>query len=195
MLYRVHLAWEGLELTTLVVIYTDCIGSYISNYHTIRSMTTPCILLMEEEHKNQERIQDFKSVEGGGRGGALKEIAPSGGRREHFWVFRVKNHDFTQKNHFFFNLRGAARRVRPPPWIRPCKLILKTNVYECVYFYFVPNCVSIDIIYYPGNIDDTDLTEQRRLIVSVNQYVKPLKRRRSKLLFYLYTIFKTSKTH
>jgi hypothetical protein len=61
------------------------------------------------------------------RGGALKKIAPSGGRREHFWgisceksrfytkksylfqlrrearnifgVFRVKNHDFTQKNH------------------------------------------------------------------------------------------------
>ena len=61
------------------------------------------------------------------RGGALKKIAPSGGRRKHFWgisceksrfytkksylfqlrrearnifgVFRVKNHDFTQKNH------------------------------------------------------------------------------------------------
>lgn len=32
-----------------------------------------------------------------------------------------------------------------------------------------------------GNIDDTDLTEQRRLIVSVNQYVKPLKRRRKKI--------------
>jgi uncharacterized membrane protein len=27
MLYRVHLAWAGFELTTLVVIYTDCIGS------------------------------------------------------------------------------------------------------------------------------------------------------------------------
>jgi hypothetical protein len=103
-------------------------------------------------------------------GGALKKIAPSGGRRENFWgisceklrfyakksylfplrreartflgyfvwkitilrqkvifvpiaegganmfgVFRVKNHDFTPKNHIFSNFRGDARRVRPPP--------------------------------------------------------------------------------
>ena len=40
------------------------------------------------------------------RGGALKKSAPSGGRREHFWVFRVKNHDFTQKNHIFSNCGG-----------------------------------------------------------------------------------------
>ena len=31
MLYRVHLAWVGFELTTLVVIANDCIGSYKSN--------------------------------------------------------------------------------------------------------------------------------------------------------------------
>ena len=37
MLYRVHLAWVGFELTTLVVIGTDCIGSYKSNYHTIKT--------------------------------------------------------------------------------------------------------------------------------------------------------------
>jgi hypothetical protein len=79
------------------------------------------------------------------RGGALKKIAPSGGRRENFWgisceksrfyakksyffpiaegsakivgVFRVKNHDFTPKNYIFSNFRGGA------PWIRPCILI------------------------------------------------------------------------
>jgi hypothetical protein len=28
MLYRVYLVWVGFELTTLVVISTDCIGSY-----------------------------------------------------------------------------------------------------------------------------------------------------------------------
>jgi len=39
MLYWVHLTWEGFELATLVVIGTDCIGSYKSNYHTI--MTAP----------------------------------------------------------------------------------------------------------------------------------------------------------
>jgi hypothetical protein len=40
MLYRVHLAWAGFELTTLVVIGTDCTGSWKSNYHTIMTMTT-----------------------------------------------------------------------------------------------------------------------------------------------------------
>ena len=30
-----HLAWVGFELTTLVEIDIDCIGSYKSNYHTI----------------------------------------------------------------------------------------------------------------------------------------------------------------
>jgi hypothetical protein len=29
MLYRVHLAWLGFKLTTLVMIGTDCIGSYL----------------------------------------------------------------------------------------------------------------------------------------------------------------------
>jgi hypothetical protein len=28
-------------------------------------------------------------------------------------VFRVKNHDFTPKNHIFSNFRGGARRARP----------------------------------------------------------------------------------
>ena len=78
----------------------------------------------------QGRIQDFKLG-----GGALKKIAPSGGRREKVWgisceksrfyakkirffpnaegsaksfgVFRVKNQDFTPKNHIFSNFRGA----------------------------------------------------------------------------------------
>ena len=34
MVYRVHLACAGFKLTTLVVIGTDCTGSYKSNYHT-----------------------------------------------------------------------------------------------------------------------------------------------------------------
>ena len=35
MLYRVHLAWAGFELTTLVVRDTDCIGSCKYNFHAI----------------------------------------------------------------------------------------------------------------------------------------------------------------
>jgi hypothetical protein len=40
-LYWVHLAWAGFELTTLVVIGTDCIGSYKYNYDMIRPTTAP----------------------------------------------------------------------------------------------------------------------------------------------------------
>jgi hypothetical protein len=40
MLYRVHIAWSGFELTTLVVIGTDCIDSHKTNYHTIATTTT-----------------------------------------------------------------------------------------------------------------------------------------------------------
>jgi hypothetical protein len=42
MLYRVHLAWAGCELTTLVVIGTDCICSCKSNYYMITTTTAPC---------------------------------------------------------------------------------------------------------------------------------------------------------
>ena len=41
MLYWVHLAWVGFELTTLVVIGTDCTDSCKSNYHTITTTTAP----------------------------------------------------------------------------------------------------------------------------------------------------------
>ena len=41
MLYRVHIAWVRFELTTSVVIDTDCIGNNKSNYHTIMTTTDP----------------------------------------------------------------------------------------------------------------------------------------------------------
>jgi hypothetical protein len=44
MLYQVHLVWAGFELTMLVVINTDCIGSCKSNYHTIMTMTAPYMI-------------------------------------------------------------------------------------------------------------------------------------------------------
>jgi hypothetical protein len=51
----------------------------------------------------QERIQDFKL------GGAhLKKL------RQIFGVFRVKNPDFTPKNHIFSNFRGGARGCASP---------------------------------------------------------------------------------
>jgi hypothetical protein len=53
MLYRVHLAYAGFELTTLVVICTDCTGSCKSNYHTITTTTAPEITMTSlSEHIN-----------------------------------------------------------------------------------------------------------------------------------------------
>ena len=40
-LYWIHLAWPVFELTTLVVISTDCKGSCKSNYHSITTTTVP----------------------------------------------------------------------------------------------------------------------------------------------------------
>jgi hypothetical protein len=51
---RVHLAWEGFELTTLVVIGTDCIGTFCSykfNYHTTTTAPSEGWL----EHNNNFR--------------------------------------------------------------------------------------------------------------------------------------------
>ena len=42
MLYSVNLARAGLKPLTLVVIGTDCIGSYKSNDYTITSTMAPC---------------------------------------------------------------------------------------------------------------------------------------------------------
>jgi len=41
MLYWVHLTMSGFELSTLVVLGTDSIGSCKSNYHTIMTTTAP----------------------------------------------------------------------------------------------------------------------------------------------------------
>jgi hypothetical protein len=43
MMYRAHLARAGFEVTTLVVIGSDCIGSYKCNYHTIMATMAPSL--------------------------------------------------------------------------------------------------------------------------------------------------------
>ena len=52
-LNRVHLAWAGFELTTLVVIGTDCICSCKSIYHTITTTTTPIAQIEQVHDKNE----------------------------------------------------------------------------------------------------------------------------------------------
>jgi hypothetical protein len=58
-------------------------------------------------HKFQGRIQDFKL---GGGGGHLKKLRQAEGGAKFFGVFHVKNHDFTPKNHIFFQLWREARK-------------------------------------------------------------------------------------
>ena len=42
---------QGFELTNLVVIDTDCIGSCKSKYHTMMTTTVPDILLVKWSYK------------------------------------------------------------------------------------------------------------------------------------------------
>ena len=58
----------------------------------------------------QGRIQDFKLGGGGGGGGGayLKKLHRAEGGTNIFGVFRVKNHDFTPKNHIFSNCGGRC---------------------------------------------------------------------------------------
>ena len=60
-LYRVHLAWAGFELTTLVVIGTDCIGSYKSNYYIIMATTAPSIKNKKNERQTREWLKILKA--------------------------------------------------------------------------------------------------------------------------------------
>ena len=69
-------------------------------------------------------------------GGALKKIAPSGGRREHFWSISCeKSRFYAKKNHFFFNFRGA--RAGCPPRSAP----VVRSMYNFV------NCLQFNIRY------------------------------------------------
>jgi hypothetical protein len=61
MLYWVHLASAGFELTTLVAIGIDCIGSK-SNYHTITTMMGPFKnLLTHHNNMNYSAVKPLTS--------------------------------------------------------------------------------------------------------------------------------------
>jgi hypothetical protein len=65
MLYRVHLAWAGFELTTLVLIGTDCTGSRKSNYHTITTTKAPFSiskLKSPHEYTVHTKFNNVKSI-------------------------------------------------------------------------------------------------------------------------------------
>jgi hypothetical protein len=69
--------------------------------------------LLSTHHKRS--LSDYTPLSPGAdpgfqvRGAHLKKLRRAEGGAKCFEVFRVKNHDFTPKNHFFFNFRGGSR--------------------------------------------------------------------------------------
>ena len=73
------------------------------------------------------RIQDFKI----GGGTHLKKLRRAEAGAKIVGVFRVKNHDFTPKNHIFTNLRGGGGgggAPRAPPGSAPVRGIVHLPV-------------------------------------------------------------------
>jgi hypothetical protein len=59
MLYRVHLAWAGFKLATLVVICTGCTGICKSNYPTISITTTPATIPNKKSYEQTVEVWIF----------------------------------------------------------------------------------------------------------------------------------------
>ena len=63
------------------------------------------------------------------RGGALKKIAPSRGRREHFWGFSCEKSRFYAKKSYFFPILGGARAgCAPSPGSAPDMFISQYKI-------------------------------------------------------------------
>jgi hypothetical protein len=52
-------------------------------------------------------------------GGALKKIAPNGGRREHFWGISCEKSRFYANKSYFFQFQGGGAGCAPPPGSAP----------------------------------------------------------------------------
>jgi hypothetical protein len=87
----------------------------------------------------------------------LKKLRRAEGGAKISGVFRVKNHDFTPKNHIFSNFRGGGA-----PWIRPWLVHITTtrqkspcvgaNVRSKTCVYLIVSANLIFIVIYGANI-------------------------------------------
>ena len=90
----------------------------------------PEIIDQPNQHHQQGRIQDFKI------GGALKKIAPSGGRRENVWGISCKKSRFYAKKIIFFPILGGGAGCTFP-WIRPWSAYCSSRTDQC---FASPSC-------------------------------------------------------
>jgi len=93
-------------------IFNACLTNGIYPVIWTEGYITPLYKARETDNPNQGRIQDFKLGEA-----HLKKSRRAERGAKFVWVFRMKNHDFTQKNHIFSNFRGARAGCAPldPP--------------------------------------------------------------------------------
>jgi len=93
MLYRIHLAWAGFELSTSAVIGTDYIDGCKFNYHTITTTTVPPklkrLLINVKWRKQEINVREYR------RGNQQWIIQ----RNWKHWVHKTKKHKTkTQRN-------------------------------------------------------------------------------------------------
>jgi hypothetical protein len=74
-----------------------------------------------------------------GGGAHLKKLRRAEGGAKNFGVFRVKNHDFTQKNHIFFHLRREERKFLGYfVWKIRLWFLVQHKKCNVVFFFIVP---------------------------------------------------------
>jgi hypothetical protein len=68
------------------------------------------LLFLPPEQIEECFVEDITGADPGFqvRGAHLKQLRRAKGGAKFFGVFRVKNHDFTPKNHIFSNFRGGG---------------------------------------------------------------------------------------
>ena len=114
------------------------------------------------------RIQEFKL---GGRAHSKKLRRAEGGAKI-VGVFRMKNHDFTQKNHIFFNFR-----VRPPPLDPPLMMsfwFVFSILVFCVVFYtslFVLFCWPLFCLSFELRLLITTLVSSKLFFLKVSRHL------------------------
>ena len=86
------------QSNSLAVIGNDCIFKCKSNNYTIIATTAATTILTTPGADPGFQV----------RGAHLKKLLRAEGGAKIFGVFRVKNHDFTPKNHIFSNCGGRC---------------------------------------------------------------------------------------
>ena len=75
------------------------------------------VIFIDRANRNPQRKLPISGADPGFqvRGGALKKVAPSGGRSENCWGISCEKSRFYAKKYFFFPILGGGRAPGAPP--------------------------------------------------------------------------------